>query len=107
MAGLLGRKIRELRLAKGMTLDELARATGSSKSYLWELEHRDAARPSGEKLVRIATALGVTPEYFVDDSRESPDEDVVDQAFYRKYRTMPQDTKRRLRQILDAWDDDG
>jgi hypothetical protein len=31
---------------------------------------------------------------------------VLDEAFYRKYRRMPADTKRRLRQILDAWDEE-
>jgi hypothetical protein len=30
---------------------------------------------------------------------------VVDEAFYRKYKRMPPETRLRLRQILDAWDD--
>jgi hypothetical protein len=29
---------------------------------------------------------------------------VVDEAFYRKYKRMSPEIKRRLRQILDAWD---
>lgn len=37
---IFGKRIKELRTKKGMTLDDLAGATGSSKSYIWELENR-------------------------------------------------------------------
>ena len=34
------------------------------------------------------------------------DAEVVDEAFFRKYKAMPDSTKRQIRKILDAWDDD-
>jgi transcriptional regulator with XRE-family HTH domain len=89
-----------------MTLDQLAARTGSSKSYIWELENRDTPHPSAEKIFAIAAALGVTPEFLHEDATTDADEAVLDEAFYRKYRRMPSDTKRRLRQILDAWDEE-
>lgn len=89
-----------------MTLDQLAARTDSSKSYIWELENRDTPHPSAEKIFAMAAALGVTPEFLLEDTTPNADEAVLDEAFYRKYRSMPSDTKRRLRQILDAWEEE-
>ncbi len=106
MASKLGEKIRKLRNDKGYSLDQLAELTASSKTTLWELENREVQRPSAERLSRIATALGVTAEYLLDDREIEPNEEVADQAFFRKYRQMPTETKKQLRKILDAFEDD-
>lgn len=106
MASVFGQKIKTHRQMKRMTLDQLATHTGCSKSYIWELENRDVPpQPSAEKIFAIAAALGVTPEFLLSDAQSEPDDAVLDEAFYRKYKRMPPETKRRLRQILDAWDD--
>lgn len=102
----LGKKIRHLRNQKRMSLERLADQTDSSKSYLWELENRDTANPSTEKLTRIALALDVTPEFLLDAMQSQPDESVADKAFFRKYQSMPEPTKRRLQKILNSFDDD-
>jgi transcriptional regulator with XRE-family HTH domain len=102
----LGRKIKAHRKQAGMTLDQLAARTGSSKSYIWELENKDAPHPSAEKIFAIAKALGVTPEFLVEHAPAEADETVLDQAFFRKYQRMPLETRRRLRRILDAWDEE-
>jgi transcriptional regulator with XRE-family HTH domain len=102
----LGDKIRDLRKRKGYTLEELGNLTGSSKSYIWELENRNPPRPSAEKIAKIAAILGVTADYLVDVNETSPDADVVDQAFFRKYRNLDEPTKGRIRKMLDAWDDE-
>ena len=104
MAISLGQKVRELRKEKGMTLDELAQATESSKSYIWDLENRDKARPSAEKTERIAAALGVTAQYLIDESMESPTASVSDEAFFRKYQALDTATKEKLEQILKVLD---
>ena len=102
----LGDKIRELRKQKKLSLDQLAELTDSSKSYMWELENKDDPKPSAEKVARIATALNVTTEFLLSDSVTTPDEQVIDEAFYRKYKTLPEPTKKQIRKILDAWDDE-
>jgi transcriptional regulator with XRE-family HTH domain len=45
-----------------MTLDQLAKAAGVSKTYVWELEQdADATKkPSAELLLKIANALSIT-----------------------------------------------
>jgi transcriptional regulator with XRE-family HTH domain len=101
----LSGKIKRFRKEKRLTLEQLGDLTGSSKSHMWELENRNPPRPSAEKIARIAAVLGVTPEFLLDNERDSPEPSDVDLAFFRKYQKMPDDTKKRLRQILDAWDE--
>ena len=104
MPSALGEKIRSLRQSKGMTLDQLGQAAGSSKSYVWELENRDPPRPSAEKLHKIAEALDVTVEYLLDEQAEgAPSEDVFDKAFYRRYGKLDEGTKARVREIVEVW----
>jgi len=102
----LGRKIRELRKEKGLTLDELAAKTDSSKSYIWDLENKPVARPSGEKLARIAGVLGVTPEFLLDDSRTEATPDERDLAFFRKFEAADPKVKQKLIDILKVLDDE-
>jgi transcriptional regulator with XRE-family HTH domain len=105
MASAFGQKIKTHRQLKRMTLEQLATHTGCSKSYIWELENRESPpHPSAAKIFAIAAALGVTLEFLLEDGQTEPDDAVVDEAFYRKYKRMSPEIKRRLRQILDAWD---
>ena len=106
MTNVLGDKIRERRKEKRLTLDKLAELTGSSKSYIWELENKNPPRPSAEKLSKIAEQLGVTIEYLLDTKNEVKAEDAVDAEFYRKYRSLPDETRKKIRKITDMWDDD-
>jgi transcriptional regulator with XRE-family HTH domain len=100
MAQSFGGKIRSLRKDKGLTLDQLAEKTESSKSYIWELENKNPPRPSAEKIAKIAAALGVTGDYLMDD-KDKNKESAEDLAFFRKYREIDPDTKERVRQMLD------
>ncbi|RKT37979.1 helix-turn-helix domain-containing protein [Thiocapsa rosea] len=106
MVTTLGDKIRSLRKEKRLTLDQLAELTGSSKSYIWELENKTPPRPSAEKLSRIAEKLGVTIEYLLDKEATVSEENAEDAAFYRKYRRMDPATKAKLRSLVDIWEDD-
>jgi len=89
-----------------MTLEQLAAATGSSKSYMWEIENKPAARPSAEKLGRIAEVLGVTTEYLINESRAEPNANDLDQAFFHRFQSADQSVKDKLRRILDVLDED-
>jgi len=106
MSSSLGQKVKNLRREKGMTLDQLAHATGSSKSYMWEIENKPVARPSAEKLGRIAEVLGVTAEYLMDQDRTEPTDSELDVAFFRKFQSADPAVKDKLKRILDVLDDD-
>jgi transcriptional regulator with XRE-family HTH domain len=102
----LGDKIRALRKQKKLSLEQLAELTDSSKSYIWELENKDDPKPSADKIGKIAAVLDVTTEFLLIESTATPDEAVLDEAFFRKYKTMSKPDKKKLRKILEAWDDE-
>ena len=102
MTRTLGEKIRRHRQEKGYSLDKLAAITGSSKSYIWELENRDTRKPSGEKLTRIAQALSVTTDYLLDESA-APDEKVTREAFFRKFSKLDAEDQKKIEQLIEVW----
>ena len=102
----LGQKIRELRKAKKLTLDELASRSASSKSYMWELENRDLPRPSAQKLSKIAEVLEVSLEYLLDEKDQVTLTEAIDAQFFRQYQHMDAKTKEKIRKIVDVWNDD-
>ncbi|KAF1300792.1 MULTISPECIES: helix-turn-helix domain-containing protein [Enterococcus] len=59
----IGEKLRNLRVQKNLTQEELGERTDLSKGYLSQLE-RDLSSPSMETFFSILEALGVTPEEF-------------------------------------------
>ena len=106
MANSLAEKIEKHRKEKKYSLDKLAELTDSSKSYLWELENprpgKKVVKPSGEKLTQIAKALSVTTDYLLDDSAQ-PDEDVVQEAFFRKFSQLDSRDKERIEEMIELW----
>ncbi len=104
MTSVLGQKIRTLRQEKELTLEQLATETGSSKGYMWELENKPAARPSAEKIAKIAKVLGVTLEYLMSEQNLPPTASELDEAFFHRYQTLDTETKEKLTRILDVLD---
>jgi transcriptional regulator with XRE-family HTH domain len=62
----LGRKIRDLRLRRGLTVQKLADATGLSKGFISQVEN-DRTSPSLSTLRDFATALRTSMAYLVAD----------------------------------------
>ena len=98
----LGEKLKKHRKQKGYSLDRLAEVADTSKSYLWELENRETRKPSGEKLTLIAQALDVTTDYLLNENA-TPDDDVIKDAFFRRFRKLDPDEQKKIQDIIDAW----
>lgn len=64
----IGPRIRELRLERGMTLDELAKSAGISASHLSRLE-RGQAEPSFTVAAAIAMQVGVSLSDLIPENR--------------------------------------
>lgn len=69
---IVGARVRDLRKAKGMTLQQLAGRTGLSVGYLSQLE-RERAVPSIRALSTIARSLGVNISWFFPDPELAAD----------------------------------
>lgn len=68
----IGRRIKQLRIARELTLQELAEKARMSPGYLSEVE-RGGPALSGEKLQALAGALGTTVEYLLTGA-DAPEE---------------------------------
>jgi transcriptional regulator with XRE-family HTH domain len=76
LARRLGASIRARRRALGLTMQEVAKASGISQPFLSQIE-RGLARPSMRSLDRIAQTLGSSAMSLLADEREHQDVDVV------------------------------
>lgn len=92
-----GEKLRKLRQDKKMSLDEMAEATKSSKSYLWELE-KGTKNPSAEKLAELAKFFGVTLDYLMDKEDNRPI-DTAQTIFYR-VKNLPLEDQKKIDQFI-------
>ena len=70
----LGEDLRGLRRAKGLTLEDLAAASGKSVSFISKIE-RGLARPSVTTLQELADALGVPVGWFFETDGPAPVEE--------------------------------
>lgn len=84
----IGSQIRELRKAKGMTLQEVADATGISVGYLSQIERNQSKLPIGI-LKKISTTLGVQINWFFHVTDVPADEkDIIVRADKRRKLTF-------------------
>lgn len=65
----IGKKIRELRIRKGLTQEELADRSELSKGFISQLE-RDLTSPSIATLIDLLQCLGTTPGEFFQEKAE-------------------------------------
>ncbi|MCX7213401.1 MAG: helix-turn-helix transcriptional regulator [Burkholderiales bacterium] len=102
MASAFGLRLRRLREAKKLTLQQVADAVGCTKAYIWELEMKEWQRPSAERVHALAKVLGVTMEDVMGDTLDKvPQASPEDVQFFREYAGMTDEEKQRYRQALD------
>lgn len=65
----IGSKIKQIRLARNLTQQEVAEQMGVSRVYYSQWESNDR-RINAEQLIQLAKIVGVTLDYFNDDSPE-------------------------------------
>ena len=70
----LGEDLRGLRRAQGLTLEDLAEASGKSVSFLSKIE-RGLARPSVTTLQELADSLGVSVGWFFEAGDPIPEDE--------------------------------
>lgn len=72
MVDVIGKKLRELRLANRMTLKQVAKKAGCTEAYISQLENGNA-NPSIATLKKIASVFNVQIiDFFIDEQREDP-----------------------------------
>ena len=66
-------RMRELRDARGLSLQDVADRAGIAKSHVWQIEQGKSANPTIATTVGIARALGVSLDYLAGLSAVQPD----------------------------------
>jgi transcriptional regulator with XRE-family HTH domain len=101
MGSAFGARLRRLREAKRMTLQQVADEVGCTKAYIWELEMKEGQRPSAERVQLLAKALGVTMgDIMGEPIEEVPQASPEDVAFFRKYAGMSEEEKKDYQEVL-------
>lgn len=73
--GLIGKKIKQIRLEKKMSISELAEKAGVAKSYLSSIERSIQTNPSIQFIDKISQVLGISMnELLNDDTSEKIEE---------------------------------
>lgn len=97
----MGRRIREARLNKGLTMSKLAKDVGTSIVYIGEIE-RGLKMPSVNTLIKIANTLDVSIDYILRYEVKSGKKYVYDE-FTSKLDTLSKEQKQTVMSILDAY----
>ena len=83
----LGEKLKQLRVKRGESLQQVADGVGVSKAHIWEMERGTSSNPGLELLKKLADHFKVTVAFLADDSL-GPD-DATSLQFFREYRRPP------------------
>ncbi|MEF3306397.1 helix-turn-helix domain-containing protein [Paenibacillus sp. GYB003] len=68
---MIGKRVKELRLGKGLSLSELAEKAGVAKSYLSSIERDIQKNPSIHLLEKICAVLEIPVEDFLNDKKNA------------------------------------
>lgn len=106
----LSRKIKELRQAKGMTLEQVADIVGVGKSTVRKWETGMIANMKRDKIALLAKALGTTPAYLMgwkenDEHTSSPNESNLtegEEVLLNLFRKIPEDAQKMYLEVLRA-----
>jgi transcriptional regulator with XRE-family HTH domain len=101
----IGRRVRDIRLANGLTQAKLAKLLGTSQTALSELERGNRGL-TVQQVVKLTRALGVTPnEVLGEGKRERPQRRPSDARVMRRlYRLeqLPEPQRLAVLKVLDG-----
>lgn len=108
MESAFSRKIKELRLARGMTLEQVATIVGVGKSTVRKWETGTISNMGRDKIDSLAKALGVTPAFLMgwEDAPNAPVEVVEisprERDLMHKFKNAPESTQEMLLQMIET-----
>jgi transcriptional regulator with XRE-family HTH domain len=92
----LGARLKELRVRKGESLQDVADAVKASKPHIWELEAEKSTNPSLELLTSLADHFQVPVSYLLEESASA---DAM--IFGREFKGATEDDKRLFWQMAE------
>ena len=95
----MGERIKELRIIKGYTQEELGKMLGIKKAAIQKYENGDVENIKRSKIKLLADALGVTPSYIMgwdSPERHNPLGTRKDDRLIKLWRQLPYDEQMKM-----------
>jgi transcriptional regulator with XRE-family HTH domain len=97
---ILAPRLKELRLKKGESLQDLADAVKASKAHIWELETGKSSNPSMELVRKLADHFEVAVATLIGEDPESSEEDSELVAMFRDLKMVTESDRELLKSLL-------
>lgn len=96
-----GAKLNQLRVAKRMSLQDVADAIGISKAHVWNLEKGLSENPSMELLVKLADLFRVRVSDLVGENPNAEDEPPEMVAMFRDLKSLDERDRDTIRVLME------
>ena len=104
----IGTKIRELREARGMSLEDVARLCGTTRQAIYKYENEIVTNIPYDRIILLAKALNTTPSNLFDwneDKKISPNEPELtegEKVVLELFRQIPADQQPMVLAMIRA-----
>ena len=106
----MSRKIKQLRLEQGLTLEQVANIVGVGKSTVRKWETGMISNMKRDKIALLANALGTTPAYLMGWKEETKHKDTLNEPkltegetmLLELFRQIPEDAQKMYLEVLRA-----
>lgn len=96
----LGVKVKELRMKRGLSLQQVADGVGSSKAHVWEIETGKNKNPSIDSLNKLAVFFDVSVSYLIGEDPNSESEEPELIAMFRELKGLSTTDREKMREIM-------
>ncbi|MCG2626316.1 helix-turn-helix domain-containing protein [Bradyrhizobium sp. WYCCWR 13023] len=97
----LASKIKELRVKKKKSLQDVADEVGASKAHIWDLETGKSSNPSIELLTKLAKCFGVSVAEMIGENPAAKDVDPQVVAMYRELKELSPADRQAIQVMMD------
>ena len=95
----IGARLKELRIKKNKSLQDVADAVGASKAHIWELERGGTKNPSMDLLTKLAKFFDVSVSNLVGEEPPSEErEDLI--VLYRDLKDLDDKDRDAIRALM-------
>jgi transcriptional regulator with XRE-family HTH domain len=95
----IGARLKELRIKKNKSLQDVADAVGASKAHIWELERGGTKNPSMDLLTNLARFFDVSISNLVGEEPPSEEqEDLI--VLYRDLKDLDEKDREAIRAVM-------
>ena len=96
------RKLHDLRLARRLSLQNVADEVGISKAHVFNLEKGIATNPSMDLVVKLAELFRVRVADLVGDNPEAEDQPAEMVAMFRDLKSLPEEDRETIHMLMET-----